>query len=78
MTNAPDSAYRPVGSRGRKAIDTAERFDDDENEYLHQGNPFEYLDTARMAASWAGSPHVKGSSEAVRMMLLTFSLVGLQ
>lgn len=77
MTNAPDSAYRPVASRGRKAIDTAERFDDDEYG-LHQGNPFEYLDTARMAASWAGSPHVKGSTEAVRMMLLTFSLVGLQ
>lgn len=29
-------------------------------------------------ASWAGQPSVKGSSETMRMMLLTFSLVGLQ
>lgn len=30
------------------------------------------------AASWAGTPHVKGSSESMRMALLTFSLIGLQ
>ncbi|KAI4171481.1 MAG: hypothetical protein LQ343_004219 [Gyalolechia ehrenbergii] len=30
------------------------------------------------AASWAGAPSIKGSSESVRMALLTFSLVGLQ
>ncbi|TVY90676.1 General alpha-glucoside permease [Lachnellula willkommii] len=29
-------------------------------------------------ASWVGQPHVKGSTEAMRMVLLTFSLVGLQ
>ncbi|KAG9238668.1 sucrose transporter [Amylocarpus encephaloides] len=29
-------------------------------------------------ASWSGQPHVKGSTEAMRMALLTFSLVGLQ
>ncbi|CAG8951215.1 hypothetical protein HYFRA_00007962 [Hymenoscyphus fraxineus] len=29
-------------------------------------------------ASWAGTPHVKGSTERMKMMLLTFSLVGLQ
>ncbi|RDL34703.1 MFS general substrate transporter [Venustampulla echinocandica] len=29
-------------------------------------------------ASWSGQPHIKGSSEAMRMALLTFSLVGLQ
>ncbi|KAL9006193.1 MAG: hypothetical protein Q9188_001072 [Gyalolechia gomerana] len=30
------------------------------------------------AASWTGAPSIKGSSESVRMALLTFSLVGLQ
>lgn len=34
--------------------------------------------TRREMASWAGQPSVKGSSETMRMMLLTFSLVGLQ
>jgi hypothetical protein len=29
-------------------------------------------------ASWVGRPSVKGSTETTRMMLLTFSLVGLQ
>lgn len=75
MTDALDSAYRPVGSRGRKAIDSFEE------DGAHSGNSFGYLDLdfdRVMAASWAGTPHVKGSSEAVRMMLLTFSLVGLQ
>ncbi|KAL8632344.1 hypothetical protein Q9189_001916 [Teloschistes chrysophthalmus] len=30
------------------------------------------------AASWAGTPSIKGSTESVRMALLTYSLVGLQ
>lgn len=29
-------------------------------------------------AQWQGTPHVKGSSESMRMVLLTFSLIGLQ
>ena len=29
-------------------------------------------------AQWAGTPHVKGSSESMRMALLTFSIIGLQ
>lgn len=29
-------------------------------------------------ASWAGQPAVKGSTESMRMALLTFSLVGIQ
>lgn len=29
-------------------------------------------------AQWSGTPHVKGSSETVRMALLTFSIIGLQ
>lgn len=30
------------------------------------------------AASWAGTPNIKGSTESIRMALLTLSLVGLQ
>lgn len=30
------------------------------------------------AASWAGTPSIKGSTESIRMALLTFSLIGLQ
>ena len=29
-------------------------------------------------AQWAGTPSIKGSSESVRMALLTASLIGLQ
>jgi hypothetical protein len=29
-------------------------------------------------AQWAGTPSVKGSSESMRMVLLTASLIGLQ
>ena len=29
-------------------------------------------------ASWVGTPHIKGSTESIRMALLTFSLIGLQ
>jgi hypothetical protein len=29
-------------------------------------------------ASWAGQPAIKGSTESMRMILLTFSLIGLQ
>ena len=29
-------------------------------------------------ASWVGTPSIKGSTESVRMALLTFSLIGLQ
>ncbi|KAL2386536.1 hypothetical protein RJZ90_000674 [Blastomyces dermatitidis] len=32
----------------------------------------------RQAASWVGTPSIKGGTEAIRMALLTFSLVGLQ
>jgi hypothetical protein len=31
-----------------------------------------------MAASWVGQPAIKGSTESMRMALLTFSLIGLQ
>ena len=30
------------------------------------------------AASWVGTPSIKGKTESIRMALLTFSLIGLQ
>ena len=30
------------------------------------------------ASQWSGAPSIKGSSESMRMALLTFSLIGLQ
>ena len=41
-----------------------------------EDDPFLEDDPANMS-SWAGQPSVKGSSETVRMMLLTFSSVGM-
>lgn len=35
-------------------------------------------ETIGSMASWAGTPAIKGSTESMRMMLLTFSLIGLQ
>ncbi|KXT17551.1 hypothetical protein AC579_6186 [Pseudocercospora musae] len=34
--------------------------------------------TATPLTSWTGQPRIKGSTEAMRMFLLTFSLIGLQ
>ena len=33
---------------------------------------------ATEGASWVGQPRIKGSTESVRMFLLTFSMIGLQ
>lgn len=41
----------------------------------------EYKEEERVTgtmASWIGTPAVKGSTESMRMALLTFSLIGLQ
>jgi hypothetical protein len=50
---------------------------EDEIKGLGSGDESPTVTSADMA-SWAGQPHVKGSSETMRMVLLTFSLVGLQ
>ncbi|TVY28910.1 General alpha-glucoside permease [Lachnellula hyalina] len=47
---------------------------EDDLKYLTSGDELTRADMA----SWTGQPHVKGSTEAMRMVLLTFSLVGLQ
>ncbi|TVY85463.1 General alpha-glucoside permease [Lachnellula suecica] len=65
--DAADSSCSSVGTRGH------EEFDDEIKE--DRSPSFESAD---MVSQWAGQPHVKGSTEAMRMMLLTFSLVGLQ
>jgi hypothetical protein len=77
----PDSQYRTAGTRGREAIDTAEK----SHIYNHEAEVFEstfekphIVGAREEMASWSGQPHVKGSTETMRMALLTFSLVGLQ
>lgn len=50
--------------------------DEDEDEDEDQAKVEEQDDD--MAASWAGQPSIKGSTESMRMALLTFSLIGLQ
>ncbi len=58
-------AYPTSGSR---------QVDGDEDQAKVQ----EEEDEDDMAASWAGQPSIKGSTETMRMALLTFSLIGLQ
>jgi hypothetical protein len=36
------------------------------------------LGTGKDMASWAGQPSIKGSTESMRMALLTISLIGIQ
>jgi hypothetical protein len=74
MTNATGTTYRNFETHGHEARDTAEEFDE---EIKGLDSASSDLPASEMA-SWAGQPHIKGSSEAMRMALLTFSLVGLQ
>jgi hypothetical protein len=52
--------------------------DGSEEEGESEGQAKEQGEEDDMAASWAGQPSIKGSSETMRMVLLTFSLIGLQ
>ncbi|RDW85079.1 MFS general substrate transporter-36 [Coleophoma cylindrospora] len=70
-----------------QAEDTAESLHLDTYYITYSNNPSEEDDrpnlealvcSAEEMASWAGQPHIKGSSESVRMALLTTSLIGLQ
>lgn len=46
--------------------------------YFGGDTPSLEVKSAADMASWAGQPHIKGSSESMRMALLTTSLIGLQ
>ncbi|KAF4634368.1 hypothetical protein G7Y89_g3734 [Cudoniella acicularis] len=72
--DAAESNYRNFGPRGHEAGSRAEEFKDD----IKVTQRRRRTATGADMASWAGQPHIKGSTEALRMMLLTFSLVGLQ
>jgi hypothetical protein len=77
----PVSQNRSAGTRGREAIDTAQKFDGHILEEEVFESTFEkphLVGNREEMASWSGQPHVKGSTETMRMALLTFSLVGLQ
>lgn len=64
------------GERTRAKEEEVEEEEDDRSEF---GEVEELEDNTEMgAASWAGTPTIRGSSESMRMALLTVSLVGLQ
>jgi hypothetical protein len=77
----PDSQNRTAGTRGREAIDTAEKFNglvEEEEVFESTSEKPHLVGNREEMASWSGQPHVMGSTETMRMALLTFSLVGLQ
>jgi hypothetical protein len=59
------NGYPTSGSRSKREED-------------EEGEEQEVKEDAEMVASWAGQPNIKGSTETMRMALLTLSLVGLQ
>lgn len=76
--DAADSSSSTFGTRGHDSDDEFE----DEIKGIGSGDDDDDDDgrivTSADMASWSGQPHVKGSSETMRMVLLTFSLIGLQ
>jgi hypothetical protein len=67
--------YPTFGTCGHEALQRAEGFDGD---IIRERERPRRTDTAGDMASWAGQPAIKGSTETMRMALLTFSLIGLQ
>lgn len=72
--------------RGHEADDTADEYfscgSDDDGELnlkdtLRRGERRGSSGVQNMA-QWAGKPGIKGSTESMRMALLTFSIIGLQ
>jgi len=70
--DAADSSCSGIETRGHEADD----FEDEIKRTPGDSSPRSI--GADTMASWAGQPHIKGSTETMRMALLTFSLVGLQ
>jgi hypothetical protein len=63
-----------LGTRGHEAQGSEGQIKDCQS----PGEKGRYGDKVAKMASWAGQPAVKGSTESMRMALLTFSLVGIQ
>ena len=78
--------YSGFATRGHEAERTAERtvfqLDSEEDEVERYKEDQRRKFSARRGladmASWSGKPAVKGSTEAMRMALLTFSIIGIQ
>jgi hypothetical protein len=71
--DAADSSCSSIETRGHEADEF-----EDEIKGTEPGDSSPRSICADTMASWSGQPHIKGSTEAMRMALLTFSLVGLQ
>ena len=70
--------YPTVATRGHEAERRAEGFEHNIREGTREKEWLRRTDMTKEMASWAGHPAVKGSTETMRMVLLTFSLIGLQ
>jgi hypothetical protein len=75
----PNSGFTTRGHEAERTADGSEfnaSSDYGRDRYKEQGR----ILRARLEdmASWAGQPAIKGSSESMRMALLTFSIIGLQ
>ena len=79
-TNEDDAAGYFSSATGREAEHAAEGLnfqdetDEEESKYISRRS----IRRVDEMASWAGQPSVKGSTDTMRMALLTFSAVGLQ
>jgi hypothetical protein len=63
-------------TRGHEAEDRAGECDRDLYD-INYAEPLGGISRSAMA-QWAGQPRIKGSSETMRMIMLTFSLIGIQ
>ena len=77
--------YSGFATRGHEAERTAERivfqFDSEDEVDRYKEDQRQRFSARRGLAdmaSWSGKPAVKGSTEAMRMALLTFSIIGIQ
>lgn len=75
---ADQQGPNPTSGR-READDRAEADTYTDNSFnFADGRPGHEVKSAAEMASWTGQPHIRGSSESMRMALLTTSLIGLQ
>jgi hypothetical protein len=64
-------------TRGHEADDGAGECDGELYSDINYTEPLGGGSRSAMA-QWAGQPRIKGSSETMRMIMLTFSLIGIQ
>ena len=76
VADPPRYELSVLKTRGHEAEDRAGECDRDLLD-INYAEPLGGISRSAMA-QWAGQPRIKGSSETMRMIMLTFSLVGIQ